>query len=549
MTKNPGWLIIFDNADKSETVKSFLPVEAQGHILVTSRAQVFDALGIAKPLEITEMSLDEARKFLFKRTGREENGGQETGAASDLAEELGCLPLALEQAGAFILENKSRFKDYLKSYCKRRLELLEERGPVTGNYPESVRTTWAMNFREVEQASAPAADVLRLSALLSPDDIPLELLSEGTPELGPALSTVLTDFKDDPLVLDKLLTPLTRFSLIHRAIESQTYSIHRLVQAVLRSEMDIQAQHLWVERAVRSVTRVFPTTGFENWQRCERLLPHARVCADLIDAWGLRSQESTALLSRLSAYLRQRGYADEAYRLAERTSKMGKEVISGALPISLILFAAAARDRGDHAEAERILLSGLAIAQNASDPDQATVAACLNDLGGIYRLQAQYAKSESLLQRALEMRIKLYGPQDKSTARSFHDLGLLYYDQGLYAEAEPLLRRALEVWEAVLQLEDPDIARALDSLARLCTSQGKYTEAESLFERSIAIAEKSLLKDNPRHPRVALILDNYAVLLRRMAREAEAHEKEVRAEVIRTGQATKVISGKSNTVV
>src|SRR5207253_1056681 len=246
---------------------------------------------------------------------------------------------------AFIIENQVRFEDYLKSYRKRYLELLAKRGPVTGDYPESVHTTWALNFHEVAQAPEPAADLLRLSAFWSPDSIPLELLTEGAAQLGPALSVALAGYRDDPLVLDMTLTPLTRFSLIRRDIEARTYSIHRLVQAVVKSEMDLQTQRLWAERAVWAVSCVFPQTDFSNWQLCERLLPHARVSADLIEAWGLISQDTTRLMYRVGAYLRERGYADEAYRVSERAARMGQVVAHPSYGITLISLAAAECDR------------------------------------------------------------------------------------------------------------------------------------------------------------------------------------------------------------
>ena len=135
---NSNWLLIFDNADTPELLKGFRPRNLRGHILLISRAQVFDALGIAKPVEMEAMLPDEALKFLFARTGRDDNNTAERDAATQLASELGYLPLALEQAGAFITAKKARFQDYLTSYGKRRSKLLEEARPVTGDYPASV---------------------------------------------------------------------------------------------------------------------------------------------------------------------------------------------------------------------------------------------------------------------------------------------------------------------------------------------------------------------------------------------------------------------------
>src|SRR6185369_14453274 len=259
LEQNKNWLLIFDNADAPELVKEFRPRNPTGHILLTSRAQVFDMLGIAKPLELPAMAANEALEFLFKRTGRNDGNEPERVAAAQLADELGCLALALEQAGAFILAKKARFRDYLASYRKRRLELLKESGPRADDYSESVATTWAMNFSEVEKVSEAASDLLRLSAFLSPDSIPLELIAKGRAELGPALSVSLEDIDDEPLVLNRVFEPLTRYSLIRFDGDLQTYNIHRLVQEVLIDRMTVdtsgqRANHVLL-RIIRSISR------------------------------------------------------------------------------------------------------------------------------------------------------------------------------------------------------------------------------------------------------------------------------------------------------
>ena len=242
------------------------------------------------------MAPAEVRTFLLKRTGREDEGGPEPNAASELAVELGFLPLALEQAGAYIVLNKSLFQDYLNSFRKRRLELLNKHGPVAGDYHESVRSTWSMNFRQLEKESEAAADLLRWSAFLSPDSIPLEFLATGAPELGNLLAAALADVQEDPVVLDETLAPLTQFSLIHRQIETRSYSVHRLVQAVIRAEMDLETQRLWAGHAVRAVNRAFPEVEFSSWALCEQLLSQARACSELIQKWMFEFPEGARLL-------------------------------------------------------------------------------------------------------------------------------------------------------------------------------------------------------------------------------------------------------------
>jgi len=403
LENNAGWLFIFDNADNPESVKPFLPNNPKGHILVTSRAQVFDTLGIAKPIEMAEMQPEEAVEFLFKRTGRGDSSPAERDAAAQIANELGYLPLALEQAGAYIAKTKCSFQDYLVSYRKRGLRLLEKAGAVTGEYPKSVATTWSLNFEQVERASTAAADLLRFSAFLNPDKIPLELLARGVPELSPTLSVALANADTDPLALDEVLEPLTQYSLIRRDLESQTYDIHRLVQAVLKNSMDELTQRLWGERAVRAMSRAFPHIEFSMWPLCERLLPHALACAELIEKWRLEFREAGRLLNQAGLYL---------------------------------------HDHARFAEAEPLYQRALAIREKALGPEHPDVAQSLNNLALLYDSQGKYAEAEPLYRRAREIWGQVLGPDHPNVATVLENYAFLLRQTNRAAEAAKMEARA-----------------------------------------------------------------------------------------------------------
>src|SRR5271166_2065410 len=260
--REPNYLLILDNADDPALVKPFLPDTPTGHVLLTSRAHnfdVLDVLGVRKPIGLPVMTRDEALEFLGKRTGRD---GQldpaEQDAARTLAWELGYLPLALEQAAAYMVEYKEAFAVYLAAYRVLRLKLLDKMGPVRGKYPETVRTTWKRSFDAIAKAAPAAIALLRLSAFLAPDAIPYELILEGASELGEPLAPALASPAGGDHALNKILTPLARHSLVRLDPEARTYSVHRLVQAVLYDELarfDLRLMY-----AVNDVSSI-PTEG------------------------------------------------------------------------------------------------------------------------------------------------------------------------------------------------------------------------------------------------------------------------------------------------
>jgi hypothetical protein len=293
LAAHPGWLLIFDNADDPDGLEPFLPDAGHGQILVTSRAQDFQKLGILNPVSLARWPVADATVFLLRRCGREDAGADERDAAAQLARALDGLPLALEQAAAYIAAGHGlTFRRYLASYRSEGLKRLEARRPALGKYPRSVVSTWAANFDAVQEGSPAAADVLRLSAFLAPDAIPFELLTEGASELGPGVAAALGQADDAPLAVHDLLHRLGGYSLIRIDGEAETYGIHRLVQEVLKAAMDDVTRRLWAERAVCAVDRAFPHVEFASWPVCGRLLPHALAVVPSIERDGMTFQEA-----------------------------------------------------------------------------------------------------------------------------------------------------------------------------------------------------------------------------------------------------------------
>ncbi len=108
--------------------------------------------------------------------------------------------------------------------------------------------------------------------------------------------------------------------------------------------------------------------------------------------------------------------------------------------------------------------------------------------------------------------------------------GMKAYQQGRYTDAETSWLAALE---EAKQFGDEDVrlATSLNNLALLYNTQGQYGQAEPLYLRALAILEKTL---GPEHPNVASGLENYADLLRKTDRNAEADKLEERARAIRS---------------
>jgi ABC-type phosphate/phosphonate transport system ATPase subunit len=309
---NRGWLLIFDNASDLATVHGFIPQGAKRHVLLTTQAQ---ATGNIQAVEVRDMLPEDGALLLLRRAKIIKADGPLTtaidaarGAAMQISRELGGLPLALDQAGAYIEETHCGLASYLGLHRQRRTELLKRRGGIAPPHPESVATTFALSFEKVAMASAAAADLLRLCAFLHPDAIPEEIFTEGAAELGLNLSTVA----GDPLKLDAAFAETLKYSLLRRDAQAKALGIHRLVQAVIQDGLTEEEKRQWAERAVRAVNRAFPSPEFANWAQCERLVPQALACASLVETYLFEFEEAASLLNDAGYYLDDRARFSDA---------------------------------------------------------------------------------------------------------------------------------------------------------------------------------------------------------------------------------------------
>jgi TIR domain len=262
---NPGWLLIFDNAQNPTDLQNYFPRGGGGHVIITSRNPEWGS--DAKVIGILVFGRQESIDFLLNRTKQ-----RDVVAAGNLAEALGDLPLALEQAAAYISKSGMPFSHYLEMFQKHRKKILELGEPTA--YPDTVATAWEISFRKVQKDSPPGADLLKLCSFLAPDEIPKSLLLGGAEHLPETLASAIKD----ELELEDAISALRSYSLINMVEGSDAFSVHRLVQAVTRDRLSSEVQTRFAGAAVRLIDATFPEDLLDNvdsWAECASLLPHA----------------------------------------------------------------------------------------------------------------------------------------------------------------------------------------------------------------------------------------------------------------------------------
>jgi hypothetical protein len=282
------WLLVLDNAPDWSSVAPYVPPVGQGQVLITSRNQIWPP-GWAVEVPVLDRQL--AAEFMVNRTGDPDRRG-----ALDLASELGGLPLALEQAAAYVQVSGVSLAECLASLRQRSADTLD-RGELTG-YSEAVATTWRLAFTDLQQAAPSAAGLLRLLAFCAPEAIPLHLLLKPRAGLsgwlGDEAGPVLAPLLEDPLAAGDAISALRRYSLVTPAV-GESVSVHRMVQAITADQMSAELAGEWQQAAVALIDGAIPsdTAAPAAWPVCTALLPHALAALP----------DDSAGMARITCYL------------------------------------------------------------------------------------------------------------------------------------------------------------------------------------------------------------------------------------------------------
>jgi tetratricopeptide (TPR) repeat protein len=462
----PGWLLIFDNADRAADIGPWLPggplpPGIPGHVIVTTRRGGFAAMGPVLDLDVIDV-VDAVRML----RARVPDLGQETG--QQIAEELGRLPLALEQAAAWLDRSQMPGPEYLELLRSRGAELYA-RGQVSDR-SDTIATLWEISVGRITAENPAAVQLLGVCAWLAPEPVPLDLFTGHADLLPEPLSSAAAD----RLAFTYAIAVLVDYSLAKRTPAG--LQLHRLVQATVRA---------------RDSTRARPAAGTH-----EERPPMAEEGAG-------SAMDPLAVALRV---LR----ADAPAQITGSPQDWPRWAV-------LLPHVLAATGHADHASRK-------------PGPAVMTDAGWLLDRAGVYlQVQAQFTDAKALIERALAIDEAAYGPDHPEVAANLNNLALVLRDLGDPAGVRPLQERALATDEAAYGPDDPDVAAGLNNLAQILQDLGDLAGARPLQERALAIDEAAY---GPDHPVVARDLNNLAQILRDLGDLAGARPLQERALAI-----------------
>jgi tetratricopeptide (TPR) repeat protein len=424
------WLLIFDNADQPEDIIDLIP-RGPGDVLITSRNHRWQSVINTVPMDV--FTRPESSEFLAKRVIK----GLSEHDANRLAEQLGDLPLALEQAGAMLAETGMPVDEYLRLLEEHVSSIMSE--GKSPDYPMSMTAAWKLSVSTLKNQLPQAQELLRCCAFFGPEPIPRDVFRQAAQPTGTSLASVISD----PILLARAIRELGRFALV--TLDGRSVSVHRLIQALLRDELTADEQAAYRREVHLILAAAAPKNPDDanTWPRYADLLPH--VGSDFTELARSKQPEVRELALNTMRYLYQSGDYDSCLALTERFIEQWTK-------------------------------------DDEAGPDSPDVLQAQRHLGNVLRLLGRYQESFKLTEEIFAKSRVIMGESDSLTLSLRNSFGADLRARGEFGRARELDLETRDLLQAAFGPEHPRTLRLLSSLALDYGLNSDYRTAKDLYQ-------------------------------------------------------------------
>ncbi|KAF8418318.1 hypothetical protein EV426DRAFT_679825 [Tirmania nivea] len=492
MPQNTNWLLVFDNFDDLDLVdiKEYLPLCNHGTVIITSRRRDIIQPG-RRGFEVEQMKTAEAIQLLliaYTIRKYEDLLPTEQATANTIAQELGYLPLALSQAGAYIHISQYSLSRYLKEYQANASHLLDQGKMRSHN--RSVFATWEISFKAIQEKNPKAAELLLVCGFFDHEDIPEVLLRRGL--------KLEVDDEDS-------ITTLFSYSLVKRGSRDDTFSIHPLVHSWARvrlkpkpqKEIDIATEAFGI---ITSIVGGLTKRCTEDWIFEQQVMPHIDAVTRYMPQFLAEGNiEIPDEANGLGAFYFRHGWYDKAMKWYMRALDRREKELGVGHPDTLATvhsIASVFSRQGQYDKALEWYGQVLAGKEKALGVDHPNTLTTVHEMASVFSEQGQYKKALEWYGRVLAGKEKALGVDHPDTLTTVHSMASVFSRQGQYKKALEWYGRALAGKEKA-GVDHPSTLTTVHEMASVFLKQGQYDKALEWYGRVLAGEEKALGVDHP----------------------------------------------------
>jgi hypothetical protein len=506
------WLIVFDNAEDPELLRKHLP-QGTGHVIITSRNPAWSEL--ATPLEVESFLREESVEHLVRRVP-----ALEPDPAGEVAGLLGDLPLAVELASAWLETTGMSIGEYRAMLEDRLADWLSTSRP--SGYPLSAAATWEVSIDRLRHESPAAVRLLELCSCFGPEPIAMRLLygSETIKRLVPFDPALV-----ERMMLGRVIRELGRYALARVDQRRSSIQVHRLVQAVIRDNLNREERYESTEHDVhRILLHGRPEQGEvedpENWPAYNELWPHLGPC----NARDCEDEPVRELLVRRVRYMWTRGEYADALALARRLEDLWTNARGPDDRMVLFLryhIANILRSQGDYRAALATDRDVRARQMATSSPDHVhtlfTSGGLVADLSAI----GNFTEALPLARETYDRLVHLFGEDHRYTLSAANNLAMALRLSGDCFTASDIDRKTYGYRLRVLGGTHPFTLFSAMNLARDLRDSGSFDESTQLLRSTLATYRERV---GPEYPETLRAASSLSVSLRKAGRHEEAHQ-------------------------
>jgi tetratricopeptide (TPR) repeat protein len=496
------WLLIYDNAGFPEEVLPYLP-HAAGNILITSLCQ--DWVEAANTIQIDVFTREESVDLIMRR-GR----GITQEDAHRLAERLGDLPLAVEQAVTWQRQTAMAVSEYISLLDQEQHRLLS--AVRTIGHPQPVAEAWGVAFERLFKEDPAAAELLQLCAFFGPEQIYTQILHAG--RRVPDVHEPLHQAMQDTITLHDAIRKIGRYGLASVEAE-ESLRIHRLVQAVLRERIPKKQQDYYRRLVHLVLAEANPGDPDDrtNWRMLARIDGHIVRSTGLIEGEG---PEVRGVVLDLIRYRYVRGDYESSRELAARAISIWRDQYGDDDEFTLIAYyhqGNALRMLGRYQEAMEMHRATRERMMSLFEPDHEYILRVNNSYGADLRINGEYDEALRLDEENLAKYTAKFGDDDRNTLRCENNLAVDLRLKGDFQQARALDEKIVRMRIEKFGPSDQDTLYAQCMLARDARACGDYRVALALY-RKVLPEFRDLLGDS--HQDVLDVRLSYGITLYRM---------------------------------
>jgi hypothetical protein len=183
-------------------------------------------------------------------------------------------------------------------------------------------------------------------------------------------------------------------------LNGDVFGMHRLVRFATRTWLrSFGGEERWRRKFLAIMSKTFPNGDFNNWPRCQLLLPHVELLVQEEPIDATEARWWAAIMRNAAWYRYEQGLYIQAEKMARGSLSAMTRVLGIEHPYTLVtleMLAVVLSAKGEHEEAEKVHRRALKGREKVWGKEHPDTLACINNLALVLYNKGEYEEAEQM---------------------------------------------------------------------------------------------------------------------------------------------------------